>query len=188
MLSIQSDDDMFSNDNLLSIDQRGFKTLIQQEADEFLTVQQRVLNATVHTVAHSRDGVTITLGNGTKLSAEYALCTFSLGVLQNDDVHFQPPLPRKYRLLSPCSLHHSDYHQNSSKKLSRGWQWPHTPKYFSDSPTNFGFQRRYANILYYLSRNVDISPLRWQFMLTLNVVGILSGKAWTIQISFRDQE
>lgn len=86
----------------MSIDQRGFNTLIQQEAYEFLTVQQRVLNATVHTVAHSQDGVTITLANGTTLSAEYALCTFSLGVLQNDDVKFHPPLPRKSPQLSPA--------------------------------------------------------------------------------------
>jgi len=81
----------------MSLDQRGFKTLIQQEADEFLTERQRVLNATVRTVAHSHNGVTITLADGTTLSADYALCTFSLGVLQNDDVQFHPPLPRKYR-------------------------------------------------------------------------------------------
>ncbi|KAF8797561.1 amine oxidase [Phlegmacium glaucopus] len=84
----------FSKESQMSLDQRGFKTLIQQEADEFLTEQRRVLNATVHTIVHSQDGVTITLENGTTLSAEYALCTFSLGVLQNDDVQFYPPLPR----------------------------------------------------------------------------------------------
>ena len=79
----------------MSLDQRGFKTLIQQEAEEFLSVQQLLLNATVHTVAPSQFGVTITLANGTMLSADYALCTFSLGVLQNDDVQFHPPLPCK---------------------------------------------------------------------------------------------
>ena len=84
----------------MSLDQRGFKTLIQQEAAEFLSVKQRLLNATVRTVAHSQDGVTLTLANGTTLSADYALCTFSLGVLQNDDVQFHPPLPREL-LLSP---------------------------------------------------------------------------------------
>ena len=83
----------------MCLDQRGFKTLIQQEAAEFLTVKQRLLKATVRTVAHSQDGVTITLANGTTLSADYALCTFSLGVLQNDDVQFHPPLPRELLLL-----------------------------------------------------------------------------------------
>ena len=79
----------------MSLDQRGFKTLIQQEAAEFLSANQRLLNATVRTVAHSQDGVTLTLANGTTLSADYALCTFSLGVLQNDDVRFHPSLPRE---------------------------------------------------------------------------------------------
>ena len=86
----------------MCLDQRGFKTLIQQEAAEFLSEKQRLLNATVRTVAYSQDGVTITLANGTTLSADYALCTFSLGVLQNDDVQFHPLLPRE--LLSSYSL------------------------------------------------------------------------------------
>ena len=84
----------------MSLDQRGFKTLIQQEAAEFLSVEQRMLNATVRTVAHSQDGVTITLADGTTLSADYGLCTFSLGVLQNDDVRFHPLLPRELLFFS----------------------------------------------------------------------------------------
>ena len=86
----------------MSLDQRGFKTLIQQEADEFLSPQQLLLNATVRTVTRSQHGVIITLADGTTLSADYALCTFSLGVLQHDDVQFHPPLPRKYHYLPPC--------------------------------------------------------------------------------------
>lgn len=82
----------------MSLDQRGFKALIQQEAAEFLSVKQRLLSATVRTVAHSQDGVTLTLANGTTLSADYALCTFSVGVLQNDDVQFHPLLPRELLL------------------------------------------------------------------------------------------
>jgi polyamine oxidase len=107
----------------MCLDQRGFKTLIQQEAAEFLSVEQRLLNATVRTVAHSQDGVTITLTNGTTLSADYALCTFSVGVFQNDDVQFQPSLPREL-LLSPSLfllLISGTCHQHSSKKLFRGW-------------------------------------------------------------------
>jgi len=33
------------------------------------------------------------LANGNTLHGDYALCTFSVGVLQNDDVQFTPPLP-----------------------------------------------------------------------------------------------
>ncbi|KAF8131276.1 amine oxidase [Mycena galopus ATCC 62051] len=83
----------FSDGNLFSIDQRGFKHFIQAEARTFLTPEQTLLNATVRNIAHSADGVVVTLANGTSISAEYAITTFSLGVLQNDDVLFEPPLP-----------------------------------------------------------------------------------------------
>ncbi|KAK7691356.1 hypothetical protein QCA50_004752 [Cerrena zonata] len=83
----------FSEDNYLSVDQRGFKTLIQQEAATFLQPSQILYNATVKEIAYSENGVEVTLVNGTVLTADYALYTFSLGVLQNDDVTFQPKLP-----------------------------------------------------------------------------------------------
>ncbi|KAH9177175.1 amine oxidase [Lactarius sanguifluus] len=83
----------FSEDNLLSIDQQGFKHIIQAEAEEFLKQSQVRLQATVATIGYSDSGVSVTLVDGTKLTAEYAICTFSLGVLQNDDVQFYPPLP-----------------------------------------------------------------------------------------------
>jgi len=83
----------FSEDNELSIDQRGFKTFIQKEAEEFLKSEQLLLNATVKKISYSGDGVTVTLVDGSELSADYALTTFSLGVLQHDDVNFEPELP-----------------------------------------------------------------------------------------------
>jgi polyamine oxidase len=109
---------------LLSLDQRGFKAMIQQEATEFLSKEQTLFNATVRTVAHSQDGVTLTLANGTTISADYAVCTFSLGVLQNDDVQFQPLLPREfiiYDLLYFFLLTQWNCHQHSNKKLFKGW-------------------------------------------------------------------
>ena len=113
----------FSSGNLMCMDQRGCKAMIHQEADDFLSAKQRLLNATVHTVAHSREGVTVTLTNGTTLSADYALCTFSLGVLQNDDVHFHPLLPRKFFTTSLFLFftNQCDFHQHSSKKLFKEW-------------------------------------------------------------------
>ncbi|KAJ7118949.1 amine oxidase [Mycena epipterygia] len=83
----------FSDNNLLSVDQRGFKHLIQAEADTFLSPTQMLLNATVRTIADSGHGVLVTLANGSSISADYAITTFSLGVLQNNDVLFEPPLP-----------------------------------------------------------------------------------------------
>jgi polyamine oxidase len=83
----------FSDENNLCIDQRGFKTIIQAEAAEFLLPQQVSLNSVVKTIAYSGDGVTVTLEDDTILTADYVLCTFSLGVLQYGDIAFKPTLP-----------------------------------------------------------------------------------------------
>ncbi|KAH9948514.1 amine oxidase [Amylocystis lapponica] len=83
----------FSDSNEMCIDQRGFKYLIQAEAAEFLQPEQVLLDSTVTVIKYSTSGVDVTLQNGTILRADYVLCTFSLGVLQNDDVVFEPPLP-----------------------------------------------------------------------------------------------
>lgn len=78
---------------MLVSDPRGFGTLIQDEARAFLEPHQLRLGSTVRVVSHSESGVQVTLADGSVLRAKYALCTFSLGVLQNDDVRFEPPLP-----------------------------------------------------------------------------------------------
>ena len=83
----------FSLNNSMSIDQRGMKIIVQAEGQEFIQPQQLLLNHTVATIEYDSDGVTVTITNGTVLTADYALCTFSLGVLQNDDVVFSPKLP-----------------------------------------------------------------------------------------------
>ncbi|KAG2148956.1 amine oxidase [Suillus clintonianus] len=83
----------FSDENNLCIDQRGFKTIIQAEAAEFLQPQQVSLNSVVTTIEYSGDGATVTLANGTTLTSDYVLCTLSLGVLQYGDVAFKPTLP-----------------------------------------------------------------------------------------------
>ncbi|KAJ7617861.1 amine oxidase [Roridomyces roridus] len=83
----------FSGRNLLSVDQRGFKHLIQAESEKFLQPEQVLLNATVRRIAYSPERVVVTLADGTSISADYVISTFSLGVLQNDDVLFRPALP-----------------------------------------------------------------------------------------------
>lgn len=88
-----TDEGGFSDDNQMSIDQRGFKYLIQQEAQEFIKPGNLMLNATVKSISYSNSGVTVTLTDGKKVTGSYAICTFSLGVLQNNRVEFQPPLP-----------------------------------------------------------------------------------------------
>ncbi|OJT14243.1 Polyamine oxidase [Trametes pubescens] len=83
----------FADDNQMSIDPRGFKHIIQAEAAEFLQPHQLRTNSTVKTIKHSDSGVSVVLVSGEVLHADYVLCTFSLGVLQNDDVVFEPALP-----------------------------------------------------------------------------------------------
>ncbi|TFK69792.1 amine oxidase [Pluteus cervinus] len=83
----------FSEANLMCIDQRGYKTIVQGEAEDFLTSDEILLNAVVQNITYSSTGVSVTLTNGTVITGDYALCTFSVGVLQHDDVTFIPPLP-----------------------------------------------------------------------------------------------
>ncbi|KAL4945099.1 hypothetical protein BDV06DRAFT_219631 [Aspergillus oleicola] len=85
----------FGDRNNLVIDRRGYSAIIQGEADTFLRPHdpRLRLNNKVTGIEHSTDGVTIHNADGTCLSAAYAICTFSIGVLQNDVVDFTPTLP-----------------------------------------------------------------------------------------------
>ncbi|KAG6332322.1 hypothetical protein ID866_6769 [Astraeus odoratus] len=63
----------FADVNRMCIDQRGFAYIVQAEAAEFLKSNQLLLNQTVKYIQYSDNGV--------------------VGVLQNDDVVFEPELP-----------------------------------------------------------------------------------------------
>ncbi|KAG6858940.1 hypothetical protein C0995_012770 [Termitomyces sp. Mi166 len=92
-LTFEPDAGGFSDDNYLSIDQRGYKTFLQQEAKSFLKPKQLRLNTLVKSVEWSASGVKAVFDDGSSISADYAICTFSLGVLKNDDVKFKPDFP-----------------------------------------------------------------------------------------------
>jgi len=77
----------------MSIDQRGFVHIAQAEAAEFLHPQQVIYNETVNLIEYSGNYVTVHTTSGLTITADHVLCTFSVGVLQNSDVIFQPPLP-----------------------------------------------------------------------------------------------
>lgn len=77
----------------MCIDQRGFAYIAQAEAAEFLQPQQLILNHTVNLVEYGDDSVTVHTTSGRMITADHILCTFSVGVLQNADIDFQPPLP-----------------------------------------------------------------------------------------------
>ena len=92
----------WSDENNYVYDSRGFNTLIKGEAAEFLNCSAdydcssdpRVLfNTVVTNISYSDTGVTVTNEDGSCISADYAICTFSLGVLQHEVVTFDPPVP-----------------------------------------------------------------------------------------------
>ncbi|MCJ1353657.1 MAG: hypothetical protein MMC33_003644 [Icmadophila ericetorum] len=85
----------FSPDNQYVYDQRGFNAFIIGEASTYLKSNdpRLLLNTIVTKIAYDDDGVTVTNQDGSCIQADYAVCTFSLGVLQNDAVQFSPALP-----------------------------------------------------------------------------------------------
>lgn len=85
----------FSEENNFVWDQRGFRTFIAEESKSFLEAGdvRLLLNTTVDSIAYSADGVVVTTNRGC-IRADYAIATFSVGVLQSDRVSFDPPLPR----------------------------------------------------------------------------------------------
>ncbi|KND87437.1 Polyamine oxidase [Tolypocladium ophioglossoides CBS 100239] len=86
----------FSNENNLVIDPRGFSAIIDGEAGTFLKPNDHrlLLNTIVTNVSYTDTGVVVHNEDGSCVSAAYAICTFSLGVLQNDVVKFSPALPK----------------------------------------------------------------------------------------------
>ncbi|KAI4127256.1 MAG: hypothetical protein LQ338_003299 [Usnochroma carphineum] len=52
-----------------------------------------LLNTIVTNISYDNTGVTIDNQDGSCMQADYAICTFSLGVLQSDAVTFDPDLP-----------------------------------------------------------------------------------------------
>jgi polyamine oxidase len=85
----------FGHDSYLATDQRGFNTFVKAEAETFLEKgdARLLLDTTVETVEYTSKGVVVHTRDGDCVDAEYAICTFSVGVLQNDVVAFEPRLP-----------------------------------------------------------------------------------------------
>ena len=73
-------------------DQRGVWSMYE---DLYKPLTNRILlSKTVTEIKYSATSVEVTTSDGDKFAAEYALCTFSTGVLASDIVAFNPPLPQ----------------------------------------------------------------------------------------------
>ncbi|TQS31444.1 hypothetical protein Golomagni_08273, partial [Golovinomyces magnicellulatus] len=85
----------FGDANNLVIDPRGYQYLAEAEAKTFLKDgdPRLMLNTEVTNISYTDDGVVIHNKDGSCVSAAYAICTFSVGVLQRGDIEFEPELP-----------------------------------------------------------------------------------------------
>ena len=86
------------------IDQNGglYKIIERLRDDVFEDNDPRYkLNHKVTKITYTDDGVTVTTAGGMTYTADYAIVTFSLGVLQNEVVTFDPPLPnwKRYSIM-----------------------------------------------------------------------------------------
>ncbi|KAI0180547.1 putative flavin-containing polyamine oxidase [Hypoxylon sp. FL1284] len=86
----------FSDKNNFVWDQRGFNAFVIGSAHEFLEEDdpRLLLETVVKGISYGPDGVTVHIDGGGCIEAQHAIATFSVGVLQNDVVAFDPPLPR----------------------------------------------------------------------------------------------
>ncbi|KAG6019298.1 hypothetical protein E4U41_003300 [Claviceps citrina] len=129
----------FSEANNLVIDPRGYRHIIEQESSTFLQPNdpRLLLKTKITNVTYSDDGVTIHNSDGSCVSAAYAICTFSLGVLQNEAVGFTPQLPEWKRTAI------SKFSMGTYTKLFMQFNetfWPADTQYFLyASPTKRGY-------------------------------------------------
>ena len=73
-------------------DQRGYWTIF---SDFYKPFQDKILlNKAVRKIRYSDDSVTVVTNDGEVYSADYALSTFSSGVLGSNFIRFSPPLPK----------------------------------------------------------------------------------------------
>ncbi|GAB0146260.1 hypothetical protein EsHS_00006668 [Epichloe bromicola] len=129
----------FSGEDSLVVDPRGFRHIIEEESKTFLKANdpRLLLKTSVTHVTYSDGGVTIHNSDGSCVSAAYAICTFSLGVLQNNAVSFSPQLPEwKRRAISKFSI-------GTYTKIFMQFNetfWPETTQFFLyASPTKRGY-------------------------------------------------
>ena len=81
----------FPGEDFFITDQRGYWTIFSGFYKKFR--DQILLNKVVRKIQYSDDGVTVVTSGGEVFTADYALSTFSSGVLGSGLIRFVPPLP-----------------------------------------------------------------------------------------------
>ncbi|KAI9486955.1 MAG: hypothetical protein EXX96DRAFT_551307 [Benjaminiella poitrasii] len=96
-------------DNMV-LDPRGFKHIFLEESKKaFKSNDPRLLlNTTVTKIEYDEKGVTVHTKQGDIIKADYAITTFSIGVLQHKDIEWSPPLP-SWKLEGIYGFHMATY-------------------------------------------------------------------------------
>mmetsp|Transcript_173934 Transcript_173934/g.423056 ORF Transcript_173934/g.423056 Transcript_173934/m.423056 type:complete len:769 (-) Transcript_173934:186-2492(-) len=85
----------FKDEDYFVRDSRGWNYILIQLAKDVGFYRKIKLNTVVTEITDSRTGgVIVKTAGGEVYSGDYAIVTFSIGVLQSDRVKYQPPLPR----------------------------------------------------------------------------------------------
>lgn len=142
-----------------------------------------MLNSKVHEISYSREGVTVTLDDGKTLSADYALVSFSLGVLQHDDVKWEPPLPpwKREAIESMTMVRNSSMVTSYPSLIHENRQ--HIRRSSFSFQRGSGLKMRCGHQLTTLDHIHTESKRRLLSMQILSVEDILSGRIW-VMITF----
>ncbi|KAI9307424.1 hypothetical protein BJ944DRAFT_255002 [Cunninghamella echinulata] len=133
-----------SDGDLMSIDSRGFRHIFLEEANRvFKKNDKRLkLNTRVKTIEYNDKSVTIHTDKDT-IIADYAISTFSLGVLQHRDVKWKPEMP-DWKLEGLMGFHLATYTKiflNFPKQF-----WDDTQFTLYGNPNNRGLYSVWQNM------------------------------------------
>ncbi|KAF7186590.1 Polyamine oxidase 1 [Pseudocercospora fuligena] len=94
-----TDDQEFHGGDVFIQDPRGYNYIAEQEMKALLKGNRTrlKLNTEVTRISYSKRDVKIETADNVCITADYAICTFSIGVLQGGDVSFNPELPMQKR-------------------------------------------------------------------------------------------
>lgn len=158
----------------MSIDQRGFWYIVQAEGAEFLQPQQLIQNQTVNLVEYDGDGVVVHTTGGLTITADHVLCTFSVGVLQNTDVVFQPPFPHwKVDAIHSIDMVNRAFEFGIGTYRDLGY----VHKDFPSVQRNFLVLNRGKHPMGY-KKVSEMHCIRWGCMLRNKEADTLCGRAW----------
>ena len=83
----------YNDRDFLVTDQRGYQYIMEAISEDFSN--SIIFNQKVNKIKYSEEGVQVITEDGTKIDADYAICTVSLGVLQNNSIKFDPDFDEK---------------------------------------------------------------------------------------------